>query len=201
MVKAKDRGCLGRANPGREESIMNAMATTVSRRGVLARLLLAAAVAPVLGVTRADNVAADKKKKKKPKITSVADRTDSQRFLCEEGGGKLAVQDGPEGSGGNTTECKGGTDNGRTCINTKKSTKCSQALTSSPTKPGGGGAVPPSGGVENPSGGANPGGGGAVPPSGGNEDPTGGANPGGGAHVPPGGGVDPDGGGSGPVLE
>src|SRR5687767_3120567 len=48
-LEAQDRGCLGRQLAGREEIMKHAMATTVSRRGLLSRLLMAAAVAPVMG--------------------------------------------------------------------------------------------------------------------------------------------------------
>jgi hypothetical protein len=161
---------------------MKAMATTVSRRFWLSRLLVAAAVAPVVGVKLAEPVAAGKKKRKKPNIGTVEERTANQRYVCETGDppGKLAVLDGPGGS--NTTECKGGEHDGDVCYNTKKATKCYLGRTQDPT--------------------TKPGGGGAVPPGGGNEDPTGGgANAGGGAAVPPTGGVDSGGGSVPPVLE
>jgi hypothetical protein len=152
----------------------NAMATTVTRRVWLARLLMAAAVAPVVGVPLAETVEADKKKRPSQKK-----RIGYARESCEAGGGTLVEQ--THDSGGTTTECKGGTFDGTFCFHGAKKTKCHSAAPNLP----------------------NAGGGGAVPPSGGNEDPTdgGGSNPGGGSHVPPSGGVDPDGGGSDPVLE
>lgn len=169
---------------------MGTGATTMTRRGWLARLLLAAAAAPVAGVTLAAPVAAGKKKKSK--IGSVADRTVAQQVVCEANGGTLAVLDGP--FGGNTTECKGGENDGEVCYNTTKTTQCYSARTQEPTKPGGGSAVPPSGGNEPP---ANDpplaGGGTGVDPSGGNEHPSdpgasdgGGSQAGGGAAVGPG---------------
>jgi hypothetical protein len=150
-----------------------AAATTVSRRSLLTRLLVAAAVAPVMGTAPAGPVNAGKKKKR----PSISARVQNVREMCELGGGTLAVS---EGAGGTTTECKGGDDNGQVCFISKTKTRCAKTLTHSPaTNAGGGGAIPP----------------GDV----GNEDPTGGTNAGGGAHVPPGGGVDS--GGSSPILE
>jgi hypothetical protein len=91
-------------------------------RTVAVALLLAVAVVVSLGATTID-VKAEKKT-----YGSVADRTESQRELCETlGGGKLAVMDGPAGSGSNTTECKGGTNDGWTCYNTAKTTDCHSA--------------------------------------------------------------------------
>lgn len=110
---------------------MGTSATTMTRRVWLSRLLMAAAVAPVAGLRLAEPVAADKTKSS----ASVADRTASQRQMCEVGGGKLAVMDGPEGSGGNTTECKGGANDGWTCINTKTTSDCSKQLTTPPRLP------------------------------------------------------------------
>jgi hypothetical protein len=151
-----------------------AMATTVSRRSLLSRLLMAAAVAPVFGVARGDSADAGKKKKR----PSVSQRVQNAREVCEIGGGTLAVS---EGSAGTTTECKGGDSDGWTCFISKTKTRCAMSLTQSPAPHAGGG--------------------GAVPPSGGNEDPTsGGSHAGGGAAVPPSGGID-SGGGFGPVLE
>lgn len=155
---------------------------------------LSLALAALLASRQAPHVAAGKKKK--PKQLSVAERTDIQRESCELYGGQLAVLDGP--NGGNTTECKGGEDDGMTCINTKKASKCSQARTQEPTKPGGGGAVPPSGGNEDPTDPSSPVTDPAAPPAGGNEQPSdGGSQAGGGAAVDPSGGVEQpsDGGG------
>jgi hypothetical protein len=110
---------------------MATSATTMTRRVWLSRLLMAAAVTPVIGLRFADPVAADKSKSS----ASVADRTTSQRQMCELGGGKLAVMDGPEGSGGNTTECKGGANDGWTCINTKTTSDCSKQQSAPPRLP------------------------------------------------------------------
>jgi hypothetical protein len=156
----------------------HAMATTVSRRVWLSQLLMAAAVAPVMGATLAGDV--DAKVNTIKTKTSIKYRVKAVREICEIGGGTAAVDKRP---GGTTVTCNGGDSDGYTCTVTKKHNRCFTALTNSPA--------------------SNAGGGGAVPPGGGNEDPSdSGANPGGGAHVPPGGGVDPTGGGSGdPVLE
>jgi hypothetical protein len=157
----------------------------LSRRAFLyGGVRLAVVVAGLVGVARIPDVHADTKKK--PKIKSVAERTDEQRSTCEGLGGKLAVLDGPDG--GNTTECKGGSRNGYTCINTKKASTCSFALTTVPTKPGGGGAAPPSGGTEDPTDPASPFTEPAVPPTGGNEQPSDGGN-----EPPSGGGGQPGG--------
>jgi hypothetical protein len=171
---------------------MSTGATMMTRRVWLSRLLLAAAVAPVVGPRVAEPVAAGKKK---PKVASVSKRTEEQRVRCEiVGGGQLAVLDGPDG--GNTTECKGGSLDGLTCINTKSKTTCARQLTNPPSeKPGGGAAEPPSGGNEQPNDdGTHAGGGAGVDPSGGNEQPTDpGSSDGGGSHAGGGGAVDPGG--------
>jgi hypothetical protein len=160
----------------------NAMATTVSRRRWLSRLLMAAAVAPVLGVTLGETANADKKGKKRK---SIKERADAYRRACVADGGTATVEKRP---GGTTVTCTGGT-NGLgeevdwTCTVHSKGSRCHTNLTHSPAPLAGGG--------------------GAVPPSGGTEDPTDtGANPGGGGGVDPGPGADPTGGGPGdPVLE
>ena len=154
----------------------NALATTVSRRGVLGRLLVAAAAAPVMGVRLADTVDASKKGQKK--ALSIKQKVDNIKEMCDFEKGTTTVTKRP---GGTSVSCTGGEGGDWTCTAHSKGTRCHPNLTTSPAPTAGGG--------------------GAVPPSGGAETPTGGAKPGGGAHVPPGGGVDPDGGGSGPVLE
>jgi hypothetical protein len=122
-------------------------------------LLLSLAIAVLVGTALAPDAAADKKKPKKP---TVAERTELQRDSCEntDPPGTLAVMDGPEGSGGNTTECKGGLMNGRTCINTPKKTTCSMGRTEPPASPLNDTTAPTTGGNEDPTGtGAAPGGG------------------------------------------
>ncbi len=154
-----------------------AIATTISRRSWMSRLLMAA-VAPMVGATLASPVQADKKKKKKP---SIKERAEMFRSGCVGDGGTATVEKRP---GGTTVTCTGGDLSGDwSCTVSSKTERCHANLTNSPT--------------------THAGGGGAVPPSNGNENPThgGGNNAGGGAHVPPSGGVDPTGGGSGPVLE
>ena len=141
----------------------HAMATTVSRRSLLSRLLMAAAVAPLMGTMVAPEVDAKK-------IQPIKKRVQNAREACDI---RRRDVDGQTRPGGTTVTCS----DGYVCTISSKKTRCFQTLTNSPA--------------------TNAGGGGAVTPSGGNEDPTdGGANPGGGGHVPPGGGVDPTGGGS-----
>ena len=153
-----------------------AMATTVSRRAWLSRLLVAAAVAPVVGVRLADDVNANKKDQKRQ---SKQERVHKLVHGCAADGGTAKIEGRP---GGATVTCTGGAGGDWTCTVHSKGSRCHKNLTHSPA--------------------TNAGGGGAVPPSGGNEDPSGGgANPGGGGAVPPGETADPDGGGSGPVLE
>jgi hypothetical protein len=141
----------------------HSMAATVSRRGLLSRLLLAATVAPVLGTMAVPEVNAKK-------ILPIKKRVQNAREACEIVGGTATVEKRP---GGTTVTCS----DGFVCTISSKKTRCFQTLTNSPTKPGGGGAVPPSGGAEDPTegGGANPGGGAHVPPGGG-VDPTGGGS-------------------------
>jgi hypothetical protein len=172
------------------------MATTMSRRDWLSRLLLAAAVAPVVGVRLADPVAADKKKK-----TAKQKKVEAYKRTCETNGGTATIESFP---GGTTVTCTGGKDasgdpQNWTCTVHSKGSRCHANLTTPPTTPLNDTTAPPTGGVEQPTSGANPGGGGAVDPTGGNEQPpAGGANPGGGGAVDPPGTADPnpsDGGG------
>ena len=175
---------------------MSNMMSPVTRRLFLHRgARLSLALTFLLGSMQAADVHAGKKKKKQ-KVPSVAERTEAQRLICAINGGQLVVLDGPDG--GNTTECKGGSDDGTTCINTKKKTTCWYARTDLGTKPGGGGAVPPSGGNEDPTGPSSPVTDPAAPPPVGNEQPGGGAaQPGGGGAEDPSGGVEqPSGSGS-----
>jgi hypothetical protein len=116
---------------------MSARTMTMTRRFCLSRLLLAAAVAPMAGLSVAAPVGADKKKNVKG---SVAERAKSQQQLCELGGGKLAVLDGP--NGGNTTECKGGDNDGWTCFNTTTTTDCSKQQPADDGNPALGGVDP-----------------------------------------------------------
>jgi hypothetical protein len=142
----------------------HAMATTVSRRGLLSRLLMAAAVAPVMGTMVVPAVDAKK-------IQPIKKRVQNAREACEIVGGTATVEKRP---GGTTVTCS----DGFVCTISSKKTRCFQTLTNSPaTKAGGGGAVPPGdNGNEDPSdGGADPGGGTHVPPDGG-VDPNGGGS-------------------------
>jgi hypothetical protein len=149
----------------------HAMATTTSRRGWLSRLLLAAAMAPVMGTMVVPIPEVDAKK-----IQPIKKRVQNAREACEIVGGTATVEKRP---GGTTVTCS----DGFVCTISSKKTRCFQTLTNSPaTNAGGGGAVPPDdNGNEDPS--------------------DGGADPGGGGGVDPGWEADPGGGGSDPVLE
>jgi len=151
-----------------------ALATTVSRRVWLSRLLVAAAVAPVAGLGLAGGVDASKKTKKQ-----IKQRADEYKRACETGGGTATVT---QRRGGTTVACKGSEGGDWSCTVSSGQDRCHANLPNTPTTRAGGGA--------------------AVPPSGGNEDPADdGSNAGGGAAVPPGGTADPSGGSTGPVLE
>ena len=128
-----------------------AMATTISRRSWFSRVLMAAAVAPVVGVRLADSVHAGKKKKKAHNITL---RVEAERLGCEFGNpehsGTLVEQQHEDGTV--TTECKGGDLDGRTCFHGKTKTKCHQQTQHVPTTNVTEGAVPATAGAD-PSGG------------------------------------------------
>ncbi len=159
-----------------------AMATTLSRRVWLSRMLLAA-VAPVVGARLADPVDAKK---------SPGSYQNAFTKACRERGGT------PKRVRSRVVKCTFADGTVVECDFNHNPPSCTKALTNPPTKPGGGGAVPPSDGVnEDPTGtGGSPVGGG-VDPSGGNEQPTdpggsggGGQQAGGGAAVDPTGGVE-----------
>ena len=99
------------------------MGTTTRRLIPQSGLLLSLVVAVLLGAMLIQDVDA------KTKISSIKARVVTQRELCEViGGGAFSAKKTPFGS--TITKCKGGdklTD-GVTCVNTKKSTKCSQAV-------------------------------------------------------------------------
>ena len=150
----------------------HAMAATASRTVGFSRLLLALAVAMVLGSTVVDSVDAKKNHGRKP--TSIADRIKDEKTLCEKNGGKIWVTHKP---GSATSTCNGGAKDGRECTHTRKSTVCAPARTQPPAH--GGVTAPPSDAGLNPDGGDTGGGGGN--------------NAGGGAVAPPT-EADPDGG-------
>jgi len=153
--------------------VKHAMATMASQTVWLSRLLLAVAVALVLGVTLADSV--DATKKGNNTIASVKDRIQVQRDHCELlGGGELDVRRGKGGT--RFTYCEGGSHGGTSCKHTEEATQCkcettgkngfcTQAVTAPPHA---GVAVPPPDGVlDNPTGGGgepNAGRGATVPP-------------------------------------
>jgi hypothetical protein len=153
------------------------VAATVSRRVWLSRLLMAAAVAPVNGVTLADSVDASKKGQKKSE--GVKKRAKPYIDGCKGDNGTPTVTVRP---GGTTIACTGGDHGDWTCTVSSKTERCHKTLTNPPKKP-----------LDDVS----------TTPTGGNEDPTvdGGSNASGGSAVPPGGTADPGGGSSDPVLE
>lgn len=149
---------------------MNTPRATTTRRRILSVGLFALVSAIVPGAILVPDASAGKKKKKVKANGSVIDRTQTQREACETiGGGQLAVLDGPHGS--NTTECKGGDNDGYTCFNTKKDTTCWKDLTRQPSSPLNDSTAPPTEGNEQPYDGGKPAGGGHVDPIGGVGDP------------------------------
>lgn len=154
------------------------LSTTTRRRLLTSSFVSSLAIALLPAAMVVQDVDAGKKKKGKVRGT-VAERTQLQRDACETiGGGKLAVLEGSNGM--NTTECKGGDYDGRTCYNTKKDTTCFNALTQQPSSP-----LQDNGGL---------------PGDGVNEQPGGGKPAGGGAHVDPGSAEDPGGQATGPIV-
>ena len=95
-----------------------AMATKHSRRGLLARMLLAAAVAPVMGVRLTDDVSADKKKKKNKRKEAHVGISVS---ACENEGGTAEVIEKP---GGTTVNCTGSENGDWSCTHTSQSSRC-----------------------------------------------------------------------------
>ncbi len=144
------------------------MAATASRMVWFSRLLLAVAVALVLGATLAGNV--DASKKGKNTIASVKDRISAQRDYCELlGGGDLDVRRGKGAT--RFTYCEGGQFDGTSCKHTEGASQCKcettgkkgfceQAIT-----------APPDAGEPGPGGRANNAGGGATVPPPSDADP------------------------------
>ena len=145
------------------------MATTTSRTVTISRLVLAFAVAFFLGAMVVPSV--DATKNTKNTVASVKKRVQGQLDVCEIGGGTLVVKKTAFGS--TITKCNGGTEDGLTCVNTKKGTTCHRTRTVPPES---GPAVPPTDGVyEEPTGGGggnNAGGGAAAPPGESVKDPN-----------------------------
>lgn len=103
--------------------------TTTRRMATISRLALSLAVALLLGSMLAQGADA---KRIPANGVSIKDRVQAQRDLCETaGGGTLEATETAFGS--TITKCKGGTDDGRTCVNTKQSTNCHQARRQPPT--------------------------------------------------------------------
>jgi hypothetical protein len=160
----------------RRERTMHLTPQATTRRAFLHRGLgLAFGLATLLGATRVPVVAADKKK---PKKLTVAERTQSQRELCE----VVAAVPGKTGGVGGAEWRQHHGIQGRQpqrlhLHQYQKDTTCWQARTEPPTSPLDETTAPPLGGNEQPpDGGTTTGGGGAVDPTGGNEQPVGGGN-------------------------
>jgi hypothetical protein len=99
----------------------NAQQATTATLGTLARVMVALAVALVLGSMLVPSGEAAKKGKNT--IASVKDRVQGQRDLCETlGGGTMTVSTTPFGA--TITDCEGGTHDGQHCVNTNASTTC-----------------------------------------------------------------------------
>jgi hypothetical protein len=93
----------------------------LTRRSLLqGGLLTSLALVAARGVLPIRDIAAEKKTKQKR--TSVQSRNQSQRELCEQGGGTLEAAN--IGGGSWETTCHGGASDGRACTNTKNSTIC-----------------------------------------------------------------------------
>jgi hypothetical protein len=120
-----------------------AMATTASRRAWLARLLLAAAMAPVLGVRLADT--ADASKKGKKKATSIKKRAEVYENTCTAGGGTATTTKLP---GGTTVACTGHKAGDWACTVHSKGSRCHATRTTPPQTPLDDVHTSPTGGVQ-----------------------------------------------------
>jgi hypothetical protein len=126
---------------------MTTTTSTLSRRGWLSRLLMAA-VAPVVSVTMTETVDADKKDTKKQRREARIKKEVNQfRKDCSAGGGTFTVSKKP---GGTTATCTGGDyageeGDGTSCTFHSKGTRCFLVRTdpTSPIAPGDGGSTPP----------------------------------------------------------
>jgi hypothetical protein len=126
------------------------------------RLLLAVAVALVLGTTLTSSV--DATKKGKNTIASVKDRISAQRDYCELlGGGELDVRRGKGAT--RFTYCEGGQFDGTSCKHTEGASQCKCETTGKKGFCEQAIATPPDAGEPGPGGRAtNAGGGATVPP-------------------------------------
>jgi hypothetical protein len=126
---------------------MTTTTSTLSRRGWLSRLLMAA-VAPLVSVTMTETVDADKKDTKKQRREARIKKEVNQfRKDCSAGGGTFTVSKKP---GGTTATCTGGDyageeGDGTSCTFHSKGTRCFLVRTdpTSPIAPGDGGSTPP----------------------------------------------------------
>jgi len=139
----------------------------MGRRDSIARVLLALAVAVVLGASLAPS--ADASKGGKNTVASVSKRVQAQKDMCEiVGGGTLKVVKRP---GGTTTTCNGGVQDGRVCTYTSKKSRCHQTRQAVPGNPNSAPVVPViTGGGPGPEAPADPSDGGEEEPT---EDPGG----------------------------
>jgi len=145
-----------------------AMGATASRTVGFSRLLLALAVALVLGTMVAPD--ADAGKKGKNTIESVGKRVKTAVSVCDKDGGTATVTKKP---GGTTVACEGtSTNHDWACTYHSKGNRCHATRTRLPDDV----IAPPTGGLhEDPTGdGGNHAGGGAVAPRPGEADPDGG---------------------------
>jgi hypothetical protein len=104
----------------------------------ISRFALVLAMALMLGSLLAQSVDA---KRIPANGVSIAERVQNQRDICELGGGTLEATNTAFGS--TITKCKGGKEDGYTCVNTAPSTDCHKGLVRPEQDP----FTPPTGGV------------------------------------------------------
>lgn len=118
------------------------MATTLSRRGWLSRLLMAAAVAPVLGATLTERVHADKKDTKKQKREKrIRKRAQAEADACNQVPGQWGTIN--KRPGGTTVTCSDGQGPVYTCTYNSKGSRCRSHVISGPNSADGSTPPPP----------------------------------------------------------
>jgi len=121
----------------------NGSATTAAHTLTISRLVLLVVMALLVGTMLAQGADA---KTRTPKLPSVERRVQGQRDLCGIAGkGKMSTTTTPFGA--TITDCKGGTEDGTHCVNTKNSTNCTKPRTQ-PLPVTGGMAPPSNAGIE-----------------------------------------------------
>ena len=167
----------------------------ISRRAWLARWLLVAAAAPVVGVMLTTPAQATKKTKQQ-----IKQRAAVYKDWCDKGGGTAMVTTRP---GGTTVTCTGSESGDWSCTVTSQQDRCFGTGAPPSSAPVTDPATPPTGN-EQPSDSSQASGGTGVTPGGGNEQPNdpgdadgGGQQAGGSAGVDPGGSADHPGAGDG----